>query len=78
MTVPMVPAVPPPHFLQIVQINSNLVRTAEERGLVCTTEGLFFYHLNGVKLSIIVQFEEFLSPLFGKELLYGAEPDFNP
>ena len=74
MTVPMVPAVPPPHFLQIVQINSNLVRTGEERGLVCS-EGLFFYHLKRVKLSVIVQFEEFFSPLFGLALGTVVPPD---
>ena len=38
---------------------------------------LSFYNFHGTELSVVVQLEEFLSPLLGKELLNGVQPDLN-
>ena len=58
-------------------LESQLDRGQVYRILIFWLKDLSFYNFHGMKLPIVVQLEEFLSPLLGKELLHGVQPDLD-
>ncbi|SRR6266498_538818 len=54
-------------------LGEGAVGVVRERAFGCpeVMKGLWFYNFDWVKISIVIQFEEFFIPLFSKKLFYG-------